>query len=89
MYRPKGNLDSGIWEIFACGIRNTGKFGMWNPESWVLESRIQHKESRIPLTIIGFTDKTGIQYLESKIHCVESRIQDCLGSPHMGQKVAS
>ena len=58
MYCPKGNLDSGIWEIFVCGIRNTGKFGMWHPESWVLESRIQHKESRIPLTIIGFTDKT-------------------------------
>lgn len=42
MYRPKGNLDSGIWEIFACGIQKTEKFGMWHPESLVLESRIQH-----------------------------------------------
>ena len=70
---------------------------MWHPESWVLESRI-------PLTIIvsGILDslccildlldsltKTGIHYLESRIHCVESRIQDCLRSPYMGQKVAS
>ena len=77
MYRPKGNLDSGIWEIFACGIRNTGKFGTWHPESWVLESRIQHKESRIPLTI-GFTDKDwnllpGIWNLESIVWNPESK----------------
>ena len=29
--------------------------------------------------------KTGIQYLESGIHGVESRIQDCLGFPYMGR----
>ena len=29
--------------------------------------------------------QTGIQYLESGIHCVESRIQDCIGFPYMGQ----
>ena len=38
------------------------------------ESRIQ-----VPLT------QTGIQYMESGIHCVESRIQDCIGFPYMGQ----
>ena len=30
---------------------------------------------------------TGIQYLESGIHCVESRIQDCLGYRCMGRPV--
>ena len=29
--------------------------------------------------------KTGIQYLDSGIHGVESRIQDCLGFPYMGR----
>ena len=29
----------------------TGKICLWNPESWALESGIQLKESRIPLTI--------------------------------------
>ena len=28
-----------------------GNFSSWNPESWALESEIQFKESRIPLTI--------------------------------------
>ena len=54
--------------------------GLWNPEyssrnpksHWRLEFRIQ-----IPLT------KTGIQYLESGMHGVESKIQDCLGFPYM------
>ena len=36
--RPmQGNPDSGIYEIFACGIRNTGlwnpEFSFWNPGS--------------------------------------------------------
>ena len=31
----------GIREIFYCGMRNPVKFCLWNPESWVLESRIQ------------------------------------------------
>ena len=43
--------DSGIRDIFACGIRNPAKFCKWNPESWVLESGIQLKESGISLTI--------------------------------------
>ena len=47
----QGNSDSGIQEIFACGIRNLGKFCLWNPKSWALESRIQLRESGIPLTI--------------------------------------
>jgi len=61
---------------------------LWNPESWTLESGIQLKESGIPLTIEirnpSSTDKeSGIQYFESEIQGVESRIQDCLGFPYM------
>ena len=65
-----------------------GKFGLWNLESWALESRIHFKESGFPL-MIGFRiqvplKKTGIQYLESGIQGVESRIQDCFEFPYMG-----
>ena len=34
----KGNLDSGIREIYACGIRNPGK--NWHLESGILGYRI-------------------------------------------------
>ena len=37
--------------MFACGIRNLGKFYTLNLESWALEFGIQYKESGIPLTI--------------------------------------
>ena len=55
--------------------------------------QIQLKESGIPLTIgiqsPNFTDKeSGIQFLESGIHDVESRIEDCPGFPHMGRYIA-
>ena len=76
----QGNSDSGIRELFACGIRNSSKFCLCNPEYCALESGIQLKESGIPLTMesrIRVTlKKSGIQYLESGIHGVESRIQD-------------
>ena len=32
-------------------VQNPEKFFLWNPESWVLESRIQLKDSRILLTV--------------------------------------
>ena len=57
-------------EMLDFGIRNTAQ-GIRNPTS-KLESTIQ-----VLLT------KTGIEYLESGIHSVESTIQDCLGFPHM------
>ena len=69
----------GIREIFACGIRNPGKFCLWNLESWALESRIKLKESGMQ----GSTKKAGIKCLESGIHSMESIIQDCLGFPYM------
>jgi len=62
---------------------NPGKFGLWNLESWALESGIQLKESGIPQT-------TGIQNPSSTdkdwnqlpgIRNPRSRIQDCLGFP--------
>ena len=55
-------------------------FGVWNPQSWVLESGIQLKESRIPLTIgIQNPGSTEIQYLEYVVNGVEPPIQDCIG----------
>ena len=64
--------------------------GIRIPKSWALESGIPLKESGIPLTIRiqnpSSTDKeTRIQYLESGIDSVESRIQDCLRFRYMGQ----
>ena len=57
-----------------------------NLESLVLECVIHLNESGIPLKIeirnpLSSTNReSGIQYLESGIHSVESRIQDCLTS---------
>ena len=69
-------LDIRIPEILACGIWNRGKFCLWSPEYWALESAKQLKESGIPLTIAirnpSSTNK------ESWIHGMEFRIQDCL-----------
>ena len=76
--------ESGFW--------NRRNFCLWNLESWALESGIQLKESGILLRI-GIQskvplEKTGIKCLESGIHGVESRIQDCLGFPNMRRKAA-
>ena len=50
-----------IPKIFLCGIRTPGNFRQWNPESWALESEIEAKDSRMPLTIgirnLSSTDK--------------------------------
>ena len=58
-------------------------------ESWALESGIQLKESVIPKRLesrfqVPLT-KTGIQYQESGIHGIDSRIQGCLGTLYMGE----
>ena len=81
-------------------VPESGNFCLWNPESntfllcnlesWTLESGIPLKESEIPLTIKiqnpSSADKeSGIQYLESGIHGVESRIQNCLAFPPQGK----
>ena len=69
----KGNPVSGMKENFAIGIRN---LGFWDPEfnSRNLESH-QRLESRIQVRLTN----SGLQYLESGIHGVESKIQDCTG----------
>ena len=72
-------------------FRNLGNFCHWNLESWTLESGIQLKESGILSTIEirnpSPTEKESrIEYLESGIHGVESRIQTCLGFPYIGRQ---
>jgi len=55
-------------------------------EILALESGIQREESGIPSS----TDKeSGIQYLASGIHDVESTIQDCLGFTYIGRELDS
>ena len=62
---------------------NPGNFCLWNPESRVFGIRNPtndwNPESKVLLK------NTGIQYLESGIHSMESRIQECLGFPYMGR----
>ena len=95
-----GNLEHEMLPSFTsssphvreCGFRNPRNFCWWNPESGKLlvesgilgfgirnPSKDLNPESKVPLT------KTGIQYLQSVIHGVESRIQDCLGFPYIGR----
>ena len=61
-------------------------------ESWILGFGIQNTAQEIRNTTKGLESgiqvpltKIGIQYLEWGIHGMESRIQGCLGFPHMGQ----
>ena len=79
---------------------NVKESGFWNPwnfclcnlEFWALECGIQLNESvillRIGIQSKVLLEKTGIKCLELGIHVVESRIQDCLGFPHMRRKAA-
>ena len=48
----KGYPNSGIGEIFACGIRKTSNLscGIRNPELWNQEYSSRNPESRVPLT---------------------------------------
>ena len=74
----------------------SGKICLWNPESWVLESGIQLKESGIP-QIFWIRNPISIDKrlessnwkLESTVWNPESRIKDCLGFPNMGQILSS
>ena len=62
---------------------------MWNPESWSLESGIQLKESRIPLTTgiqnPSSSDKYWNQEPRIRNPRCEIRIQDRLGFPYIGR----
>ena len=66
-----GILGFGFWNS-TLGIRNSAP-GIRNPAA-------------IGIRKPSSTDKeSGIQYLESRIHSVESRIEDFLGLPYMGR----
>ena len=61
--------------MFACGILG---FGIRNTAQGI---RISHLRIGIR-DPSSFDKESGIQYLESRIPGVESRIQDCLGFPY-------
>ena len=65
-------------------FQNLGNFCSWNPESRALESKIQLKESGVPL-LTGIRNPNFTNN-ESGIHGVESRIQDCLGFTYTGPR---
>ena len=76
------HANIGIRKIFACGIRNPGNFscGIRNPRLWNPNNDLNSNANS--------TDKeSGIQFLESGIHDVESRIQDCPGFPDKGRYI--
>ena len=74
--RPLSLLSPHVWysvfpKIFACGNLESGIQEILIAESGILLTI--RNENQVLLT------KTGIKCLESEIHGVESRIQDCLG----------
>ena len=75
----KGNPESGNREILLGGFQNPG---LWNPE-YIVRNPESRWDFRTPDSIV--TD-SGIHYLESGIHGMESRIQDCPGFPYMGRE---
>ena len=44
----EGNRGFEIRERVARGIRNLGKFSLWNPESWALDSKIHRPIEYLP-----------------------------------------
>ena len=89
LYKTSGKLNSNTWQATLDPTNNLsipeyGNFLLVNLES--LESGIQFKDSGIPLPILirnsSITDK------ESKIHGMESRIQDCDEFPYTGPNTA-
>ena len=94
-FRSKKRIpDSVIRELFYLRNSESRSFCLRNPESWTLKIEILNsaQESGNPLQI-GIRNprsndkESGIQYLESRIHGVESRIQDFLGFPFIGRKI--
>ena len=97
----KGPVNSFLGVFAPCyGFRNPGNFCFWNPESgknyaylirnpgfWNLEYSSRNPEShkRFESRIKFLLSNTGIHYLESGIHSVEPRIQDCPGFPCIGR----
>ena len=74
-----GNPDSGMREIFGGGIQNPGpwnlEYSCRNPESGI-QDPLKKILNPVPgIRNPSFTEKD----LESGIHGVESKLQDCLG----------
>ena len=73
--------ESGIREIFACGIRGILGFGFRNTAKEIRNpTNDWNPESRF------YRHKIGSQFLESGILSVESKIQDCLVLPYVGRE---
>ena len=77
------------FRAYSPHVRDLGNFCLWNQESCALLSIIQLKESGFLSTIrirnpSSIDSANGIQSLESGIHNVKFRIQDCLGLPSLG-----
>ena len=64
--------------LVESGIRKNSAYGIWNPGFWNLDTA----QGGIHVLLTN----TGNQYLESRIHSVESRIQNC-PFPYMGRSV--
>ena len=75
--------QSGKFLLVESGIRKTflEESGILGSETWNTAQEIRNPVPGI--WILDSTDKeSGIQYLESRVHGVESRIPDCLGFPY-------
>ena len=70
--------ESGVW--------NPGRFCLRNLEPWAAESSVQIKVSGIPLMTGLAIGNPSLTCKESRIHVVESRIDDCRAFLYMGQQ---
>ena len=81
------NLACVAWRFWLGALSNNGGRGQRNREVFVF-SRLRRSCARLDKTaMLRRLTKTGIQYLESGIHRMQSIIQDCLGFPYMVRSV--
>ena len=94
LYKGVQILESGKFLLAELGILALENHANdWNSESKFYRQKIRNPvpgtrnpyKDLNPESKFHWQTQTGIQYLESGIHCVESRIQDCIGFPYMGQ----
>ena len=79
--------ESGKLLLEKSRIRVTVNFanGIRNPGFWNLEYNSRNPESQLRLEVL--LTNSGIRYLQSGIHGLESRIQDCPGFSYMRQAI--
>ena len=94
LYKGVQILESGKFLLAELGILALENHANdWNSESKFYRQKIRNPvpgtrnpyKDLNPESTFHWQTQTEIQYLESGIHCVESRIQDCIGFPYMGQ----